>query len=148
MSGFKAIEKACERLSRPVEVGILNNPKEASIGQLQHFGGTGYYQYGVHEGEEVDIPPRPFISAPVEHFGKEIIKMAADEYLDFSEKGVKNTLNAIGYTMVEDIKKWINTNGTYPPPNSERTVETKGFNHPLVDKGNLRDSIEYEVVEK
>ena len=72
MSGFKQVEKACEALSRTVEVGILHNPEEARIGELQHDGGIGYYQYGKYEGQAVEIPPRPFLLQAIEHYGKEI----------------------------------------------------------------------------
>ena len=146
LSGFNTVKKASETLSKPIEVGILNNPEEARIGELQHYGGTGVYQYGKYAGEKVDVPPRPFISAPVEHFGGEILSMSAKEHFDFTEKSAEKTLNVAGDTMVKDIQYWMDNGSVYPPKNSPRTIETKGFDHPLIDKGNLRDSIEYEVV--
>ena len=146
MSGFKQVDKACEALSRTVEVGILHNPEEARIGALQHDGGIGYYQYGPVEGQAVDVPPRPFIYAPVEHFGKTILEKGAKLHFDFTEKGAENTLNAVGHTMAEDIKYWMENRQVYPPRNCWRSIETKGFDHPLIDKGNLKRSIEYEVI--
>lgn len=146
LSGFDEVKKACEKLSKPIEVGILNNPEEARIGELQHFGGTGVYQYGKYAGQEVDIPPRPFIAAPVERFGGEILEKSAKEHLDFTEKSAETTLNVAGDTMAKDIQYWMDNGSVYPPKNSPRTIETKGFDHPLIDKGNLRDSIEYEVI--
>lgn len=145
LSGLDKIKRACEILSKPIKVGIINNAEEAEIGALQHFGGTGYYQYGEHEGEEVQIPPRPFISAPVERFGGDILKMSLKKVFNFTEKGAEQALKTAGHLMAEDIKYWMNMETAYPPENSPRTVETKGFNHPLIDKGTLRDSITYEV---
>ena len=146
MEGFKEIEKACTAISKSIEVGILHNPKEAQIGYLQHYGGTGVYQYGEHEGESVDIPPRPFIMAPVDEFGGTILQQSAKKHFKFTEDSANKTLDIAGKTMAEDIKYWMDRKGAYPPDNSERTIETKGFNHPLIDKGTLRDSVEYEVV--
>lgn len=145
LSGVEIVKKACNALSKTIEVGILNNPEEARIGELQHYGGTGVYQYGKYVGQEVDIPPRPFIEAPVEHFGGEILSMSVKEYFDFTEKSAETTLNVAGDTMAKDIQYWMDNGTVYPPKNSPRTIETKGFDHPLIDKGNLRDSIEYEV---
>lgn len=144
-SGFEAIEKACKAISKDIEVGILHNAEEASIGRLQHYGGEGEYTYGKYKGQKVDIPPRPFISAPVEQFGGVILEQSAKTHFKFTEESAEKTLNVAGSAMAEDIKYWMDRKGVYPPSNSERTIETKGFDHPLIDKGNLRDSIEYEV---
>lgn len=145
LSGLDKIKEACKALSKTVDVGILNNSEEARIGELQHYGGTGVYQYGKYAGQEVDIPPRPFIAAPVEHFGGEILTKSAVEHFKFTEESAEKTLNVVGDTMVKDIQYWMDNGSVYPPKNSPRTIETKGFDHPLIDKGNLRDSIEYEV---
>lgn len=146
-SGLKSIEKACEAIQRKIKVGILNDSEEAQIGTLQHYGGTGEYTYGKYQGQKVDIPPRPFISAPIEHFGGTALKAGAESF-DFTERGAEKVLNAVGDGMSTQIKALMNINGVYPPHNSERTIETKGFDHPLIDTGKLRDSITYEVEEK
>lgn len=145
LSGFKVVEKACKAISKDIEVGILHNAEEAGIGRLQHYGGEGEYTYGKYKGQKVDIPPRPFISAPVEQFGGVILEQSAKRHFKFTEESAEKTLDVAGKTMAEDIKYWMDRKGVYPPSNSERTIETKGFDHPLIDKGNLRASIEYEV---
>lgn len=157
LSGLDKIKEACKALSKTVEVGILNNPKEAAIGTIQHFGGfgltwngpykgeIGYFYYGPFKGEPAVIPPRPFIAAPVEHFGGKILTMSAKEYFDFTPKGAAKTLMVAGDTMVKDIQYWMDNSMVYGYPNGWRTILTKGFNHPLIDKGTLRSSIEYEV---
>lgn len=146
MSGFKEVEKACKAISKDIEVGILHNAEEAQIGRLQHYGGEGEYTYGKYKGQKVDIPPRPFIAAPVEQFGGTILEQSAKNHFKFTEESAEKTLKVAGNAMAEDIKYWMDRKGVYPPSNSERTIETKGFDHPLIDKGNLRASIEYEVV--
>lgn len=32
-----------------------------------------------------------------------------------------------------------------PPPNAPSTVERKGFDHPLVETGEMRDNVEYRI---
>lgn len=146
-SGMQPVERACKALNRNVKVGILNDAEEAQIGTLLHNGGTGEYTYGKYKGQKVDIPPRPFISAPAEHFADTILNAGAKSF-NFTEKDADRILGAIGDSMATVMKNLMNSNGTYPPPNSPRTIETKGFDHPLIDTGKLRDSITYEVDEK
>lgn len=151
MSGFKEVEKACKALSKTVEVGILNNPEEAKIGKLQHDGGIGVYQYGPFEGEEVAIPPRPFLMTAMEHNGKHILETSSQNLKDLTESSAKKTLKEVGEMSVTFVKDTIEHHSRELNPDADhnwpRTVATKGFDLPLNDKGNLRESIEYEVVE-
>lgn len=145
MSGFKEIEKACKALSKTVEVGILHNAEEAEIGTLQHDGGVGYYAYGAFKGQEVMIPPRPFLANAMNHYGKEILESEAQKLSDFSENTANTVLDRVGEKAVFAtqfvIDEYARDGG-----NSDRTIITKGKDSPLIDKGNLRASIEYEVV--
>lgn len=145
LSGFKEIEKACKALSKTVEVGILHNAEEAEIGTLQHDGGVGYYAYGAFKGQEVMIPPRPFLANAMNHYGKEILESEAPKLSDFSENTANTVLDRVGEKAVFAtqfvIDEYARDGG-----NSDRTIITKGKDSPLIDKGNLRASIEYEVV--
>lgn len=145
LSGLDKIKEACKALSKTVEVGILHNPKEAAIGALQHDGGVGVYQYGQFEGEEVDIPPRPFLMNAIEHYGKDILTSEAQKLEKFDTKTAESILERVGEKAVFTTQFVIDEYSRIPD-NSERTVITKGKNSPLIDKGNLRASIEYEVV--
>jgi hypothetical protein len=145
MSGFKRVEKTCEALSHTVEVGILHNPEEARIGALQHDGGIGYYQYGEFEGQAVDIPPRPFLMRAIDHYGKEILEQNTYIMKDFTPENAEKALERVGdmakAVVQAEIDDYARAGG-----NSPRTIETKGKDSPLIDKGNLRSSIEYEVI--
>lgn len=136
-----------------VKVGILHNPAMAALGELQHNGGSGVYYYGPYKGESVSIPARPFIQAPVNNFAPDIIRRVLDD-TDFSETGFKNAKERIGnwlkakileYFDNAELGKTLNPTANGDGGNSGRTIATKGFDHPLFDKGNLRNSISYEV---
>lgn len=144
MSGFKAVEKACEALSHTVEVGILHNPEEARIGTLQHDGGVGEYQYGKYAGQKVDVPSRPFLWLAMEHYGKEILEQNTHLLKDFTAENADKVLNRVGDMAKEVVQAEID-DFARAGGNSPRTIETKGKDSPLIDKGNLRASIEYEV---
>lgn len=145
MSGFKQVEKACKALSHTVEVGILHNPREAKIAELQHNGGIGTYYYGPFEGEEVSVPQRPFLREAMEFYGKEILEDGLSQMKDFTEESAEKTLNRVGdeskYIVQKQIDYYAQAGG-----NSLRTIITKGKDSPLIDKGDMRASIEYEVI--
>lgn len=143
---------------KTIRVGILDNPKEAEIGFLQHFGsdGTGIdgvYYYGPHKGETVEVPARPFIKVPIENYGKEIIERVF-ETTELNKDGLDLAYNRVGnwlkskiqeYMENVELAKSLNPTANGDGGNSWRTIETKGFDHPLIDKGNLLSSIKYEV---
>lgn len=143
--GLKRVKEACKELSRKVQVGFLHDPKEAEIANLQHFGGTGVYQYGPYQGQEVKVPPRPFLSSAMDHFGKEILESDIHLLKDFTKEEAKTILNRVGdkskFVVQGEIDSIAARGG-----NSPRTIETKGKDSPLIDTGKMRDSVEYEVV--
>lgn len=144
LNGLTEIKKSCKELSKPVYVGILHDSEEAEIGRLQHDGGTGVYQYGPYQGQEVSIPPRPFLMRAMEHFGGEILKEEARNIKNFTASEAQAVLNRVGdkskFVVQGEIDSIAREGG-----NSPKTIETKGKDSPLIDKGNLRASIEYEV---
>ena len=145
MSGLEPIKKACKALSKTVEVGILHNAEEAEIAELQHNGGIGVYQYGPYEGEEVSVPPRPFLMRAMEHNGKEILEDNASLLKNFNESEAKTVLNRVGDMSKFVVQKEIDYIASMGG-NSPRTIATKGKDSPLIDTGKMRASIEYEVM--
>lgn len=145
ISGLDRIKKACKELSKTVEVGILHNEEEAEIGTLQHYGGTGVYQYGPYEGEEVDVPATPFLMRAMEQYGKDILESEAHRIGEFNISTMKDILERVGdkskFVVQGEIDAIAAAGG-----NSPRTIETKGKDSPLIDTGKMRSSIEYEVV--
>lgn len=91
------------------------------------------------------MPPRPFLSAPIEHYGKEILESDLHLLKDFTKEEAKTILNRVGdkakFVVQNEIDAIAARGG-----NSPRTIETKGKDSPLIDTGKMRDSIEYEVV--
>lgn len=56
----------------------------------------------------------------------------------------KSFWNKVGLEVELNQKERIN-NGHYPPLNTPLTVQWKGFNHPLLNRGNLLNSIKFKV---
>lgn len=140
LEGLKNLEKACEKLSKPVKVGIFD-PEEAEIARLQHFGGEGVFGAGLFEGKTVAIPPRPFISIAMETYGKDIFK---DVDIDKPDE-VQRSIGERGVMAVQATILKYAANEIEPAHNSRRTIARKGKDSPLIDTGKMYSSVTYEV---
>lgn len=98
--------------------------------------------------KSVDIPSRPFIRFTLDHYADSWAEKFAD--LAFQMLLEKLTpdevLNSLGKSMVKDMQMVIDKYNSIP--NAPLTEERKGFNNPLIDTGNLRDSIDYLIIKK
>lgn len=124
--------KEIRKLDCEIKVGVYSNEPEIII------------RANVNEyGSEI-IPERSFIRGT---FDEEINKMNI-----MAQRAVDNVINGadaddqiedIAEYLVRAVKEKIQNIG---PPNAPETVEIKQGNDPLVDTGDLLDSIDYEVV--
>jgi len=90
------------------------------------------------------IPPRPFFRTMIANESpgwSVLIGRAAKEY-DYNAGTV---LKFMGDKISEQLQQSIV--GWQDPQNSPVTVALKGFNKPLVDTGQMQNSIDYEVEE-
>jgi hypothetical protein len=93
------------------------------------------------------IPERPFIrstvkqqKAPLKAFSGKLLQKILDGKLT-REKA----LGLLGQKVSGEIKETITSLRT--PPNAPSTVEAKKSSNPLIDTGELRQSITFEVVD-
>lgn len=86
-------------------------------------------------------PPRPFMDKTFRWYHKKwanTIKGLVYDTMNF-----KAVLEDIGPTVVSDIQSVIEDLDN--PPNRPSTVKRKGFNNPLIDSGQMLNSVRYEV---
>lgn len=94
------------------------------------------------------IPPRPFIrTALVEN---------RNNHRTLREKLIKLVLNGqitldvakkrMGQKAADDVKKKITD--LKQPPNSEATIAKKGFDKPLIDTAQMRNSVNYIIAKR
>lgn len=96
-------------------------------------------------------PPRPVLEPAIKankekiamQFSK-IIKAAADGNADAMERAITST----GITAQNACRSWFKDPRNGWPRNDPKTVKLKGSDKPLVDSGELRDSIVYVVREE
>jgi hypothetical protein len=94
-----------------------------------------------------NIPERPFIRGAIDKYGKDIQQFSEDlimRYLE-SEVSFDVCVKTIGEYVVGKIQKYMVD--LQDPPNKPATIENKGSSNPLIDTGQLLQSITYRVVE-
>jgi len=91
--------------------------------------------------KSVVIPPRPFLRYSFNHHLDRWTELGADLVFKcmIGEIEPKDVYSVLGEAMVKDIKQTITDFST--PSNAPLTAKNKGFNDPLIDSGELRDSI-------
>lgn len=95
------------------------------------------------EGSE-KIPPRPFMRVGLKQELKTDTKAFAMMIQSVaSGKSGLSAAKTASPAFVAMLKKIMNEWSS--PPNAPRTVAEKGFNNPLIDTGELRDSIQVKV---
>lgn len=104
----------------------------------------------------VHIPARSWLQMPLER-RKGLLKRI-EAYFNTDPEGIEDYIartgdlmslaTAIGASAVEQIQEAFNTEGFGQwQPNSPLTVASKGSAKPLVDEGDLRQAVTYEVSE-
>lgn len=120
-----------------------------------HAGGAGLtvVEIGTKHEFGLGVPERSFVRATFDQHAqlyRDLLKrqiraeimQTAQTQQPFSHKRSK-ALNRVGLKMVGDMQKRISAH--IPPPNSPVTIARKGSSTPLIDTGQLRGAISYEV---
>jgi phage gpG-like protein len=137
-------------------VGVLAN--KGGNAQVGESGLTLVELAAIHEFGSADghIPERSFIRGTLfarvadqlKHRVTEAVKEIAEDKTD-----VKTAIGRLGAWAAAEIKNTISRNeadgyGDYPyPPLADSTIAAKGSSTPLVDTGQLLNSITWEVVD-
>lgn len=128
-----------------IAVGVIGAPAAQDRGE----GMTNADIAVVHEYGTERIPQRSFIGSTIDEKGREYTKQLASgvraEIASGRASALRNSVafKRVGLRVVGDIQRRI-ADGI-PPPNSPVTIERKGSSKPLIDSGQLRQSISFEV---
>jgi hypothetical protein len=131
-----------------VNVGIINGGKHEE-GILTVAQVALYNEFGTDDGR---IPERSFMRSTIKEQRKKIKTMAKklNESVAKGKRTKKDALGLLGEELVGDIKQKIID--LREPENADSTLRKKdkrggGFSdNPLIDTGQMKDSIIYEVV--
>ena len=119
-------------------------------------------QYIIQKGDNLSIPARPFVRLHLYKDIKDTINLEFSTQIDVEKhkqlrspkESSKRIFRGVGEESVVLMRNKIanggfnksqNRTGKDQENNSSMTVEIKGFNHPLIETGELISSISYEV---
>ena len=91
------------------------------------------------------IPPRPTIQPTIEKHKSFIQKSLFTAMEEYAKTGSDAKLRALGIYVSSQVKEFINDPSNGLTPNSPRTIQRKGSSLPLVDTGEMRNSITYVI---
>jgi hypothetical protein len=138
--GWKSIQRELnEANSKVVAVGVLN-------GAEPHVGGATLGEVATwnHYGTST-IPARPFIVGPIDAKQTEIRSLIERlvKGISLGKVGADQALDLLGQKLRDTCVSAINAREF--EPNAESTIARKGSSTPLVDTGQLKGSITFEV---
>lgn len=124
---------------------LVGIPQEANARDDGPIGNAALLMLHTVGSPVQNIPPRPTIQPTIakhQAFITDKLKSAMSEY---SKTGSDVKLRALGMYVSSQVKEFINDPGNGLTPNSPRTIHRKGSALPLVDTGELRNSITYVI---
>lgn len=139
--GLAKLAKQIAGLDGVVKIGF---PAGSKAG---HDGTSAAMVAAVHEfgSAKRGIPERPFLRPSVAASGpklSKIIKSRVPKVADGTMSG-ERVLELLGAEAVGEVKKYI-VSGSFTKL-ADETIARKGSSKPLIDTGNLRQAVNYEV---
>jgi phage gpG-like protein len=144
--GAEAIRKSVNELrskSQPfVSVGVQGSKASASRGGINNATLAAIHEFGTENGH---IPARSFLRSTFREQRTAMLSITKELYFQviFKKISMEKALAVIGEKFVSEIKAKITAG--IDPPNAESTIARKGSSTPLVDTGQLINSISYKV---
>lgn len=141
----KALESFKELSKKPsVKIGVLEKSGEhKNLGSEEPL--TVVEVATFNEFGTETIPERSFIRSTVDQNFEDYVEKSKtlQNKVVMQELDVKKALSILGEQIQSDIVNAINTG--IEPENSPTTIAIKGSSKPLVDSGQLKQSIRYQV---
>lgn len=148
--GMEAVVAEIEKLNNSyVKVGFQQGEvtKSQTKGQRSKKAGLSMPQIAAqNEFGTEHIPARPFMRTSFDENREKINRAISGEYdkIVAGQGTVKKSLNLIGLLMTQLIQKKIRE--IHYPPNAPSTIARKGSSKPLIDFGQMIQSVRHEVV--
>lgn len=139
-AGIKQLMKQLKKANKIVKVGLPDSPHDdskltvAEIGMIHEYGAPG-----------AGIPERPFLARSIREKDSDLVRLnrvnlqkILNNHLTFDQ-----ALNQLGIMAQGIVQEYI-ANGEFEPL-KPKTIERKGSSKPLIDTGQMRQSVTYVV---
>lgn len=123
-----------------------NTEQDAKDGKVRFLKkGEGFMELGKTGPYTGSIPARPFLRPGVENAAPTLVLLAEVQLPKVlsKEMTMRQLLEQLGQLAEGSVKKQITD--LKSPPNAKSTIKKKGSDNPLIDTGNLRQSIRYVI---
>ncbi|HEY4723550.1 MAG TPA: hypothetical protein VII92_16975 [Anaerolineae bacterium] len=148
------VEKGKERFARvmrelgtfrgyTIKVGYQDNGETSDDG-TPTVAIAIFNEFGTSDGK---IPPRPFLSSAIDSAHDEIrerFKVELDSILA-DERSAIQAAKRLGIFGVQLVKQRIRDSTSWAEPNADTTIDRKGSSKPLVDTGEMLNSVTWIV---
>lgn len=136
----KAIKELKEQMAKLRAKAVYVGLPAGTDGELVMRGAV--HQFG---SEKRNIPPRPWLDKGAEQGADKYKKLAKNKITDVvtGDLSVDKYYQTLGEISVAEVRKYLR-NGDFTPL-SPATIKRKGSSKPLIDTGQLRNSVTYEV---
>ena len=120
-----------EKVGKPRRYSARKQIPVAQVAMIQEYGDPAHH-----------IPPRPFMKWTVYKNWRKWGRFVQDKLPQLMD--AQDTMERLGQIVVQDMKDMITD--WSEPSNKPSTIAQKGFNNPLIDSGQMRDTVRMEVV--
>lgn len=137
--GFKRIVREVNaRKNSYTEVGYQGDEKERYT-KARVVDVAAFNEFGTERS-----PQRSFMRTAFDRVQLKLDSIISKLYKDvlLGKIGTKKSLQTIGEFMKSEMQKQIDM--TVSPPNAPSTIKNKGSTHPLIDTGQMRQSIQHK----
>ncbi len=137
------LEKFIQKLKRKNTYLVAGffEPEQATIATTLEYG-TAFSAPSNKGATEVIIPPRPFMQRTIDEHQAEWVEKTAKLAKKF-HFNMQKVFEAMGEVVTNDLRK-VMQSGDFTP-NAPATLKQKQGTIPLIDTGDLRDSIAYDT---
>jgi hypothetical protein len=144
-AGIAVLARRVREGDRSVLIGVPKKAGMANEGEMTLAQVAAIHEFG---SPEHGIPERSFLRAGITKSLPELKAFSANAIRRVANGGytVRNALRHLGALAASKVQMEI-VNGTFVP-NAPSTIKAKGSSKPLIDSGQLRQSITWQLMTK
>ncbi len=125
----------------------ISGPTKVKVGLISGVADQDNINKGIWNefGTSRGIPERPFMRNSLRNNSDKYIKalQTSAQRLALGQTDLSTVMEKLGNVAELDIKREID--GLKSPPNAPSTIRQKGSSNPLIDTGEMRNSVRYKV---